>query len=154
MRELILLRHAEAAPAGTMQADRERELTARGHTQAEAVAAWLQAGGIFPDRCLHSPAVRARQTAEHVHARLGGATPLPAAAIWEASAGELLAIAAAHADCERLLLVGHNPGLEHLLRILAGGGAARGLPPAGLARLTVATPLEPGCARLADYRLP
>ena len=78
--------------------------------------------------------------------------------IYEATPGDLLALAEAHGDAERLLLVGHNPGLERLVALMHSGqsGDYRGMPPGAIAVLTLPTdtPLEPGIATLAAFWWP
>ncbi|MGH8044969.1 MAG: SixA phosphatase family protein, partial [Stenotrophomonas sp.] len=49
MRELILLRHAHAEPAGTGQADLDRPLSQTGLAEAEAAGKWLAENELLPD---------------------------------------------------------------------------------------------------------
>lgn len=152
MRELLLLRHAEAMNAGPDTRDIERPLSVHGQTQAQAVGAWLVAQGAEPDAVLCSPARRAQMTADAVCRALRTRTPRFLPSIYEATPGELLAaIESQAADARQVLLVGHNPGLEQLLALLTEGRSedARGMAPAALAwlELTDAT-LEPGRAQL------
>jgi len=58
--ELILWRHAEAEDTGP---DMARVLTAKGHKQAEKMAAWLKPRLPSKTRVLVSPAQRTQQTA-------------------------------------------------------------------------------------------
>ena len=61
MKTLYLLRHAKADNGLN---DRERDLSAKGRRQAEALGRWMLAEGVLPDRVVSSPAKRARLTAE------------------------------------------------------------------------------------------
>lgn len=154
--ELILLRHAHAdTPAGVE--DAERPLSVRGVTEAEAAARWIADHGP-PQRVVCSPALRTRQTAEHVAAATGPTPTQYDARIYDASPGTLFEVLAEHRDAGRLLLVGHNPGLESLVALLATGqsGDHRGMPPASLAVLTIPAdaPTEPGVARLTTFWSP
>lgn len=156
MRELILLRHAHAeAPAGVDDID--RPLSEVGLAEARAAGDWLREQDWLPDRVLVSPALRTRQTLEALGA-LGEAEIGEAPAVYEASVGDLIALADAHVDAERLLLVGHNPGLEQLVALLTSGqsGDHRGMPPAGIAvlRLPADAPIEPGIASLSAFWWP
>src|SRR5437867_275190 len=74
-RTLVILRHAKAdRPAGV--ADEDRPLTQRGHADAAAAGAWLDARGYRPDLVLCSPSKRTRQTWRGVAVALaGGAEP-------------------------------------------------------------------------------
>lgn len=158
MRQLILLRHAHAMPAAPGQADFDRALSPEGLAEAEAAGQWLQARGLQPDRVLCSPARRTRETLEPVLSTLGYADQRLEQDIYEASCGTLIALVDAHRDVERLMLVGHNPGLEQLVALLDRGqsGDYRGMPPAGIAllRLPGDGPVEPGVAMLADFWWP
>lgn len=152
MRELLLLRHAEAMQAGPDGRDIERPLSMHGEAQARAVGTWLAERGAEPDAVLCSSARRAQMTADIVCMSLTGcrAQFLPAA--YQATPGELLLVFENHApDARQILLVGHNPGLEQLLALLTEGRSvdARGMPPAALAWIDFADDaLEPAHGRL------
>ena len=158
MRELLLLRHAEALSSGPDAQDAERPLSAHGEGQARAVGEWLSGQGVRPDAVLSSPARRAQMTADAVCALLPDCPPRFLPAIYNATPGELLATLEAHAsDAQRVLLVGHNPGLEQLLALLTEGrsASARGLPPAALAWIQLPDDsLEPGHGRLHAWWVP
>ena len=157
MRELILLRHAHAEAGGPGAADIDRPLSAEGRREARAAGDWLREQDWLPDRVLVSPALRTRQTLEAMGS-LGDAEIGEAPAIYEASVGELIALADIHRDAERLLLVGHNPALEQLVALLTSGqsGDHRGMPPAGIAvlRLPADGAIEPGIASLSAFWWP
>lgn len=155
--ELVLLRHAHAEPLAPGQHDQARPLSARGREEADAAATWLHAHGL-PARALCSPAVRTLQTAERALAG-SAVTAMMEPAIYEASPGDLLEVVEAHrAAGPSLLLVGHNPGMESLVALLATGqsGDHRGMPPGGIAVLALPAdqPLEPGAARLTAFWSP
>ena len=63
MLELILLRHAEALPAGLDASDFERPLSKRGQAAAVQSARRLAAAGVTIGRVLFSPARRTHDTA-------------------------------------------------------------------------------------------
>ena len=158
MRELILLRHAHAEPAAQGQADLDRPLSAEGLAEAEAAGRWLAANKLVPDCVLCSPSRRTRETLEAVLAAIGYVDQRIEPSIYEATPGTLIALADLHVDAERLMLVGHNPGLERLAALLHSGqsGDYRGMPPGGVAVLTVPaeTSLEPGVAQLSAFWWP
>jgi phosphohistidine phosphatase SixA len=158
MRELILLRHAHAEPATAGEADLDRPLSAEGLAEAEAAGRWLAEQKLVPDCVLCSPARRARETLEAVLGRVGYVEQKVDDSIYEAQPGALIALADAHADIDRLLLVGHNPGLEQLAALMHSGqsGDYRGMPPAGIAVLSLPrdAALEPGVARLGAFWWP
>lgn len=157
MRELILLRHAHADGPTTGQDDLLRPLSAVGLAEAQAAGDWLREHALLPDRVLCSTAARARQTLSAL-GELGCTDVREDAAIYEASPGTLIALADAHRDARRLLLIGHNPGLEQLAALLHSGqsGDYRGMPPAGVAVLEFPADatIEPGVARLSRFWWP
>ena len=158
MRELILLRHAHAVPAGAGQADLDRPLSPEGLAEAEAAGRWLAENGLVPDCVLCSPARRTRETLEAVLGVVGYIDQRLEPSIYEATPGTLVSLADAHCDSDRLMVVGHNPGLERLVALLHSGqsGDYRGMPPGGVAVLTLPSeaPIDPGSATLSAFWWP
>lgn len=157
MRDLILLRHAHAEPATAGQDDRQRGLSATGHAEARAAGDWLRAHGFLPDRILYSSAARTRLTLEAL-GDLGDVQGREEPSIYDASPGTLAALADANRDAERLMLIGHNPGLEQLTALMHSGqtGDYRGMPPGGVAVLSLPAggAIEPGIATLTQFWWP
>ncbi|QDA57301.1 SixA phosphatase family protein [Thermomonas aquatica] len=157
MRELILLRHAHADSAAAGQDDHSRGLSATGRAEAQAAGDWLREHGLRPDRVLCSDATRTRETLAAL-GDIGEGEIYEDATIYEASPGTLATLADANRDAERLLLVGHNPGLEQLAALMHSGqtGDYRGMPPGGIAvlRLPVDVNIEPGIATLTQFWWP
>lgn len=120
MKELTLLRHAEALASS--RDDRSRELSQRGRGQARALGEALRERGFSPGAVLRSPAARAGATAEILLGALGlDPEVVVAEGLYGASAGEMAAIVAAEGgSAESLLVVGHNPGIEALASALGG----------------------------------
>lgn len=163
-REILVLRHGKS-DWSTEQPDFQRPLEERGRRGSQQIGNWLLQGGLLPDMILSSDAERARRTAEEVckvmSQDLGGIH-------WErkiygANLGGLLELLQLlPARPERLLLVGHNPGLEDLLAYLVGPGIAlpedgKLLPTATLARLHMPddwSSLVLGCATLESITRP
>jgi len=158
MRELILLRHAHADPALPGQADIDRPLSAEGLAEAESAGRWLRDRGLVPDCVLCSPARRTRETLEAVLGIVGYVDQRLDPRIYEATPGTLAALADEHCEVGRLLLVGHNPGLERMAALLHSGqtGEYRGMPPGGIAVLDLrdAAQIEPGAAELSAFWWP
>ena len=158
MRELILLRHAHADPALPGQPDIDRPLSAEGLAEAEAAGRWLRDRGLVPDCVLCSPARRTRETLEAVLGIVGYVDQRLEPAIYEATSGTLVTLADEHCEVGRLMLVGHNPGLERLAALLHSGqsGDYRGMPPGGIAVLGLPADaaIEPGIAKLTSFWWP
>jgi phosphohistidine phosphatase SixA len=152
-REIILLRHAHAENAVAGQNDTARPLSARGVAEARDAGQWLRQQALGDLTILCSPAVRARQTLEHA---LGPNQAAIEPRIYAATAGELDSLIDEHADAQRLLLVGHNPGFETFVALLATGqsGDFRGMPPGGIAWFELDGAAEPGAGRLKAFWSP
>jgi len=132
---LYILRHAKAdseAPAG--RGDHERPLRPRGRRAARAVGSFLTRLGEAPELVLSSTAARAQQTAELAGEEGGWKAPIRLSrAIYEATPEALLGAIRACSGEQRLLLVGHQPGLSQLVAELVGSEPA--FPTAALARI-------------------
>ena len=152
MRRLMLFRHAKTETDAPSGRDQDRRLDERGHRDAAEVGGWIGRHPPFPDLVQVSPAVRARQTWEIAWEAMKDHAPLPPVELvdelYGADPAQLLrTIRMAEAsDPNRLMLVGHNPGMHELALALAGSGdaAARkaladNLPTAGLAVFDFAT---------------
>ncbi len=158
MRELILLRHAHADPALASQPDMDRPLSAEGLAEAESAGRWLLEKGLIPDCVVCSPSRRTRETLEAVLGVIGYVDQRLDERIYDATSGTLAAVADEHREVGRLLLVGHNPGLERLAALMHSGQSSdyRGMPPGGVAVLTLRdeATIEPGSADLSAFWWP
>jgi phosphohistidine phosphatase len=118
-RELLVLRHAKAESGGSP--DDARDLTKRGLSDCDRIAAWLSAQELAPDEAVSSTAVRAFRTAKRVLKNLG-MKPGPLRTderLYLATVPTILGVLAGTTG-RRVLLVGHNPGLSELVEHLAG----------------------------------
>lgn len=117
MKSLTLFRHAKTERESSTGRDFDRRLNERGRDDAPRMGEELRKLGLEFDLVLSSPAARAAETAQ-----LAGLSPRFDQRIYDASAGELLAIAQQSDNrVERLMMVGHNPGFERLASRLVGG---------------------------------
>ncbi|MDX1947578.1 MAG: histidine phosphatase family protein [Pirellulaceae bacterium] len=140
MKTLLLLRHAKSSWKDSDQDDHDRPLNKRGKRDAPRMGELLRDEGLLPDLIVVSSARRARKTAEHVIQASGyrGETRITGE-LYEADAAKLMQVLAGlTATCGRVLLVGHNPGLEELLEALTGAYAP--LSTAALAKIDL--PIE------------
>jgi phosphohistidine phosphatase len=164
---LMLLRHAKSEKAEPGMADRERGLTARGRSDAARIGAYMEHHALIPDRALVSAAQRTRETWEY----LAPVLPSPPVVSYEdrlynAGPGAILALLQ---ELDRrtpvVMLIGHNPGLHEVARMLIATGDVdarerlnEGLPTAALAVIDFAgddwRKLHPRSGRLERFVTP
>jgi phosphohistidine phosphatase len=140
MLRLLLLRHAKAAPPDGLE-DRERPLTGTGREASLRVGAFLARERLVPDLALVSPAQRTQETWSIARRGLDDVPTRGEPRIYEAAVEPLLALVKETGPyVATLLLVGHNPGMQELLRLLicdeeryAHGRVIAQYPPASLA---------------------
>lgn len=119
MKRLYLLRHAKTAPADGGTRDFDRTLMLSGVQDGVAMARYIRKREYGIDLILCSAAARTTQTAELVQQEI----PAPIEYrdnLYLAEAPRLVAaVRGAPAGVDRLMLVGHNPGLEQCAALLA-----------------------------------
>jgi phosphohistidine phosphatase len=144
MKTLLVLRHAAAQSDGSAPTDFDRRLEPSGLQDAVAVGAMMAADHCGFDAIIASPAVRAVETIAGIGQGARRAVePIYDPRAYNASPWTWLEIIREADDrFGRILLVGHNPGLQQLLLHLAeadGDGrdedVARSFPAAALAEL-------------------
>ncbi len=137
MRQLLLLRHAEARPSRPELPDQDRPLSARGRTEALDAARCIAGTGLNVDAMLVSPALRTHETALIVAAELDLAVGLRLEPALYPGAAEALwpPLHRVRAQAQTVLMVGHNPGLSELARRCAGGAQSIELRTGGLCRV-------------------
>ena len=129
MKSLTLLRHAKSSWDDKVARDFDRPLNQRGRRAARLVGEKMKAEGLAFDLVLASPARRVVETIDDVAEAFGPLDAKYDERLYLALPATLLDIVR-HADdrLERILLVGHNPGLEALALELTrkGGCGMRG----------------------------
>jgi len=147
MKTLFVLRHAAASGPASAPTDFDRPLNPRGKAQALDIGAKMQERHLDFDAIVASPALRVVETLSSViEGARSNVEPTYDPRTYNASAERLIEILRETDDrFERLLIVGHNPGLQHLLLQLAGddrdglrGDVASSYPTATLAELCLA----------------
>jgi phosphohistidine phosphatase len=120
MKTLFLLRHAKAENGIAGSPDFDRTLNDRGRKEAQAVGTFIQKQNLVIDLVLSSSAKRARETTELVLASANLNVDVRYdQRIHEAGPLRLLKVVSQiEEDRSSVLLVGHNPGMEELLRLL------------------------------------
>ncbi len=122
MKVLTLLRHAKSTWDDPVARDFDRPLNGRGRKAARTVGREMKALGLAFDAVIASPATRVIETLREVAEGYGRAIePAWDQALYLASPSVLLdRVHQADPGADRLLLVGHNPGLELLATLLTG----------------------------------
>jgi phosphohistidine phosphatase len=121
MKTLLVLRHAKAT-RDEGPSDHARELTKKGRKAAQRIGQLLSSNQLLPDLVLASAAARARQTAEEVTEAAGyrGELKLLEELYLAEPHTYLEALRRSGGDSGRVLVVGHNPGIEALVFRLTG----------------------------------
>lgn len=140
MKTLLILRHAKSSWDNATLNDHDRPLNERGKADAPRMGQLLKAKGLLPDLILTSSAERALATAEavalasdyegemRVEHQLYHAYPETYRTVLQGLGDEY----------GRVLVVGHNPGLELWLAELTGQDVT--MPTAALAQVELAIP--------------
>lgn len=168
MKQLLLMRHGKSDWNKLGQEDFERPLAKRGIKATKRIAAWIEQHDLLPAVALISTARRTQETWELAQSVFG-----PVAAtenqeeLYLASAGDILHQLSGLSDtCDRVIVVGHNPGMESLAHLLAGPGTnptalndlRRGFATAALAVFELAgdswSRLNTDGARMVDFVRP
>lgn len=121
VKNLYLLRHGKSDWAKQAD-DFHRPLKNRGKRGAQKIGLWLAKHNEIPDHVISSSAVRAVATADKACKVMGFDCKHIERLdrVYMASPDELIAVInTVPENIKRLLIVGHNPGLEQLLILLA-----------------------------------
>lgn len=125
MKRLLLWRHAKASPGDPRQEDADRELAPRGHEAARAIAEARAASLTAVSLVLCSTALRTRQTFEALQPHFATEPALRfEPGLYLADPLDLLErVARVEEDHASILMIGHNPGMEELVRLLVSEGS-------------------------------
>jgi phosphohistidine phosphatase len=121
MKHLILMRHATSDSASSGMSDFDRPLSSHGSQELLDIARQLMPLPTQPDLIISSSACRARQTTDGVMQQTAWDDDILNfdASMYLASLNYLIDVCDTHAEqCDCLMLVGHNPGLEDFLKYL------------------------------------
>ncbi|HEY0791586.1 MAG TPA: histidine phosphatase family protein [Chthoniobacterales bacterium] len=110
MPSLYLVRHADAEPVQTV--DAERRLTSKGREQAARLGRFFQEREFVVKAVFSSPLVRAAQTAELLAQPLGLSPVLRPELSAGVSPGAVRRFLQAQSVCDGAVIVGHEPDLS------------------------------------------
>ena len=117
MKTLLILRHAKSSWKDTSLADHDRPLNKRGKRDAPRMGKLLWKQDLVPDRIISSTANRARNTATAVAKACQCEDKVELTSeFYHAGPGAYLAVLQnVSDDNQRVMVVGHNPGMEALV---------------------------------------
>ncbi|MCB8959742.1 MAG: histidine phosphatase family protein [Ardenticatenales bacterium] len=133
MKTLLVLRHAKSSWSNQNLSDFERPLNEKGRYDAPRMGRWIKHQDMTPELIISSAAERALTTAELVALASGYDEELKVTRqFYLASPGTYIQALRSLADnYERVMVVGHNPGMEDLVEALTG--LTTGMPTAAVA---------------------
>jgi phosphohistidine phosphatase len=122
MKSLLVLRHAKSSWSNVYLADYERPLNARGQHDAPRVGQLLHQEELVPDLIITSSAERALRTAELVAINCDYPGRLMATRQFYHADPDIYFEVLRHVSepNQRVMVVGHNPGMEELIEELTG----------------------------------
>jgi phosphohistidine phosphatase len=137
MKTVLLMRHAKSSWKDPKLPDIERPLTKRGKKDVPFMGQKLVDKELAPQMILCSTAVRARMTAELVAKKCGYQGEITYLDSFYLAEPAVYADALSNLpdEIERVMLIGHNPGLEGLLQIMSG--QVESLPTSAIAYLVL-----------------
>jgi phosphohistidine phosphatase SixA len=156
---LVLLRHAKSSWADPSIPDHDRPLNGRGRDAAARVGRHLRRDGPRPELVLCSSSTRTRQTLELLELRPRPVVLVEDGIYGATASGLLTRVREVPARYGTVLVIGHNPGVEDLARLMderglstAGEIPDRGARGAGVCRRRLGQ-LEPagGAAGLLSH---
>lgn len=122
MRTLLLMRHAKSSWRDSAMDDHDRPLNGRGRRAAPFMGDVLRVRGLVPELILCSTAVRAVETATEVikASSFDGALEVRRGLYLAEPSAYLDVMTELEAGLDRVLVIGHNPGISELLQLLTG----------------------------------
>ena len=136
MKTLLILRHAKSSWKDASLSDHDRPLNKRGKRDAPRVGRLIQQQALVPDLVVSSTAKRARGTAKRVAKACGYTGEIRLTPhFYHAPAGIYIEVLNHLSDdYSRVMVVGHNPGMEELVARL---GRHCAMPTAALANVSL-----------------
>lgn len=121
MKTLLLMRHAKSSWKDEDLSDHERPLNKRGNKDAPLMGKLILEKELIPQLILSSSAVRARLTVKAIVECVNyqGQVEFLDEFYMAEPAVYLERLTSLPADIERVMIVGHNPGLEGLVQMLS-----------------------------------
>ncbi|MCP4415331.1 MAG: hypothetical protein GY805_01830 [Chloroflexi bacterium] len=120
MKTLLILRHAKSDWSNSQLSDHERPLNGRGKYDAPRMGAWLKQQGMVPELIITSTAERALTTSEltALGCDFEGELRLTKDFYLAGPPTYIDTLNQLPDSYERVMVVGHNPGMEELVSLL------------------------------------
>lgn len=122
MKTILILRHAKSSWDNNNLSDHDRPLNDRGKSDAPCMGRLLLREDLVPDLIISSSAERALGTAEAVAAESGFEGELRTSPdLYMGDLEDYLSVLGdLSGDFQRVMVVGHNPGISELVELLTG----------------------------------
>jgi phosphohistidine phosphatase len=134
MKKLLLVRHAKAVHDDSYS-DFERPLKHSGMRDTTIMAERIESASHVPELLVTSPSLRTLATANILSEHLQLPRPSEDERIYDASQQALLNVISGFSDNHHFIgLVGHNPGISHLVHYFTG--QIRDVPPGAVILIT------------------
>ncbi|WP_175954236.1 histidine phosphatase family protein [Schaalia sp. Marseille-Q2122] len=115
---LVLIRHAQAE-AHSFDGDHSRPLSARGHRQAQSLAARLAELLPAVDIMVYSDARRTQETAEHIRQACPPTKEWADHGVYFAMPSDILTLISGFTEATTAIIVGHEPTVSEVGAFLA-----------------------------------
>ncbi len=124
MKTILFMRHAKSDWNSPDQSDFDRPLAPRGERASPQMGQYIEEHDLTPDQVLCSTAVRARQTWDLAAARLAAPPQVKMLqSLYLASPHDVIEVIREQGGAaECLCIVGHHPGIDGTVLMLAGSG--------------------------------
>ena len=127
MKKVILLRHAKSSWDNPGLDDHDRPLNKRGRAASPVIGEWLTRKQHVPDAILCSTAAQARETLERLELPKSASRTVDfTRQLYHASPETMLEILRGSDNtADTAMLIGHQPGLGAMARLMSDGATAR-----------------------------
>lgn len=121
MKRLYLLRHGKSDWASGATNDFDRPLNDRGDKETLEMGKYMLDNNYIPDCIISSPARRTTETLENIVRQLNYTGEVDFRENLYLASSDEIELEVSQKECESLLVIGHNPGIESFLSNTVGG---------------------------------
>ncbi|WP_339607131.1 histidine phosphatase family protein [uncultured Roseivirga sp.] len=159
VRNLLLIRHADAISAGSNQRDFERKLSEKGKSESALLGEYIKNLPFEVDTIYTSPSVRTLQTCAEITQQLERAPRIISSEEYYEATGNVMFAAVNRIDdiFKNVAIIAHNPSISYLYEYLSGDSQG-GFLTASCAWLQISAKhwneISGGMAQTKDYYYP